>query len=477
MRLLREMTTTLAGRGYLPTPFLLNANLQTLFAALGRPGLEQRILYDREIVKNLFPDGEVCVLDWSYAPESARARQSTPTPVVILFHGLTSGSDDSNVLYVAKAINDAGWHAVIPVRRGCCTDSISSDLAVPKHYAYGDVEDTEYVVHYISRKMEGHPLLSVGLSAGSNIMCNYLGLYGRASRIIGAVSVANGYCWERGTQALQQHHPVWDALMSGMVHHNLFKRHAVFRERFSSVSPEGVILGEESPVAVRSPGGFSPVSPTEAAAAAAAAVVALPLRLLKRTGSMREYDEAISRRLHGFASLQEFYRHQSCVHRLDNVAVPTIFLNSLDDPLAHRDNIPGDILRANPHVVLVTTSSGGHLGWAEGWWPFRRKASWMDRFIIEGLAVTLNESNERLQQQMHLQSPNSSSGPPKSPASRRAFMDTLPVLSHLRRDGSSSSVDALLSMASTTHQQQQRGSLTKMTPKSARSSIASFNFD
>lgn len=341
---------------YRPTPYLINANLQTLFAAIGRPHPD--VHFERELVTHVYPDGEVCRLDWSYAPNAL-----SNTPVVIVFHGLTGGSDDSNMHYITQICNRRGWHVVIPVRRGCGDDAC---ITKPKFYAYGGLEDTEYVVEFIATKMAGHPILGVGISAGSNILANYLGLYGKSSKITGAISVANGYCWEKGTRMIQDFHPVWDAVMSNIVHHTLFRRHSIFLDHtdYVTLNPE-----------VHAPN--------------------VPIQLMKRVGSQREVDEYVSRRLHGFNSLEDFYRHQSCEYRLENITVPTIFLNALDDPLAHHLNIPVEKLRKNPNTLLITTACGGHLGWSEGLWPFADKPTWMDRFIVEGLESLLTVAEER----------------------------------------------------------------------------------
>lgn len=362
---------------YRPSPWILNANAQTLFAVIGRPN--PNVFYEREMASDVFADGELCRLDWSFAsnglgtagggaaptsptsPSCAAAVVNPPqdgAPVVILFHGLTGGSDDRTMHYVTQAINRLGYHVVIPVRRGCGDDR---ELTKPKFYAYGGLEDTEFVVSYIAQKVAGRLLLGVGISAGSNILANYLAVSGADSKIKGAVSIANGYCWDRGTAALQDHHPVWDAVMSGIVHHNLFRRHDILTHHADHVRS---------------------VHETH------------PVHKLTRVGSIRAMDEFVSRRLHGYPSLAAFYKDQSCIHRLDKICVPTIFLNALDDPIANAEVIPYDALQRNPHTVLVTTACGGHLGWADGWWPFRNAPTWMDRMIVESLAA-LREEVER----------------------------------------------------------------------------------
>jgi hypothetical protein len=178
------------GVGYVPTPFLTNLDGQTLFAAAGRTcpkaielapaspnssstkTLKKTVSFDRELVQGVYADGEICVVDWSFSPLSADgwgrnacegrpsvvapqplAQSSTAlSPVIILFHGLTGGSDDSNLHYLAKVFNLKGWHVVIPVRRGCAEENITVTGFKSLHYPYGDKKDTELAVRYISRK-------------------------------------------------------------------------------------------------------------------------------------------------------------------------------------------------------------------------------------------------------------------------------------------------------------------------------------
>ena len=46
-----------------------------------------------------------------------------------------------------------------------------------------------------------------------------------------------------------------------------------------------------------------------------------------------ELDEAYTRKIAGYPSLEEFYRKSSCISFWDNISVPMIFVNALDDPL------------------------------------------------------------------------------------------------------------------------------------------------
>jgi predicted alpha/beta-fold hydrolase len=372
---------TLGRSAYRPSPWLLNRNLQTLYAALGRP--YPNVKYVRELVDHVYPDGEICVLDWARASESQvaeaeRAKGAWATrapspfdapPVVVLFHGLTGDSGDLNLQYLTRAFNEKGWDVVIPIRRGCGDGSIK--LTRQKHYSYGGLQETEFVVEYIYRKVKPlrRPLIGVGLSAGSNILANYLGTYGSRSRLSGGISVANGYCWNKGTEALRRS-PVWDTILQGMVFRTLLHRHEVFKSELTHL---------EEPIVI----------PT------------------RQFSSQRDYDEHVARRLLEYKSLEEFYHDQSCATRLHNIAVPTIFLNAIDDPVAHADCIPMETLRKNPSTVLITTASGGHLGWARSLWPFRDMYTWMDLVIVEGVESILHTRVEHAASLQRLRSVSS----------------------------------------------------------------------
>jgi predicted alpha/beta-fold hydrolase len=467
-RLLRRIPCV-RGRGYYPTPYLVNPNIQTLFAAMGRP--LPPVEFHRQLNHDVYPDGEVCIVDWAFATAEEQQRWETRNvehhragavplrttrheeasraarrsfrdaaeylnsirgaragrekganghrnaghcpfgtagphsddvyrsylidknhrlrsgrpPVVIIFHGLTGGHEDVNVYYVAYWLLQRGWHVVVPVRRGCA--DCPSYLSRPKHYAYGGIEDTAFVVNHIADSMPGHPIYGVGLSAGSNVVVNYMAIHGRTSRIFGAVSVANGYCWDSGTAAIRDHHPVWDVIMTHIVNSTLFDRHKHLLD-----APATRDAGGESPLMVASPVVGDGAGVDHQNGSTAGLFPADPLsqrqpaqQQRRRPRTMREYDETISKNLHGFDSLHEFYVEQSCVHRLHRLKHPVIFLNSLDDPLAAHSAIPYDALLRNPHTLLVCTPAGGHLGWATGWWPFRRCPTWMDTFIVEAL--------------------------------------------------------------------------------------------
>ena len=79
--------------------------------------------------------------------------------------------------------------------------------------------------------------------------------------------------------------------------------------------------------------------------------------------TVREFDEAITRRTFGFASVDDYYRASGSAARLPSVTVPLLCVQAADDPIAVDAAVPRAAAAANPNVAMVVTPSGGHLGW------------------------------------------------------------------------------------------------------------------
>ena len=93
--------------------------------------------------------------------------------------------------------------------------------------------------------------------------------------------------------------------------------------------------------------------------------------------SVMAIDERITAPSFGFGTAAHYYRTQSAIGFLERIRVPTLLIQSKDDPLvpyAIYDSIP-----ANPSIELLVTEHGGHLGFL-GKSPHR---FWLDEAIVE----------------------------------------------------------------------------------------------
>ncbi len=105
----------------------------------------------------------------------------------------------------------------------------------------------------------------------------------------------------------------------------------------------------------------------------------------KRT--MREFDEACTAPLFGFADADDYYARCSSRRFLAGVRTPTLVLRAEDDPLIPAADIPYDLIALNPALTSGITQRGGHVGWVEGR-PFAHRR-WAERQAARFLAACL----------------------------------------------------------------------------------------
>lgn len=84
-----------------------------------------------------------------------------------------------------------------------------------------------------------------------------------------------------------------------------------------------------------------------------------------------EFDEYITRRLHGYSSVKEMYEDIGCDKYIQNVKVPTLIINSRKDPISPYKAIPFDGIKSNKNIILAMTRAGCHIEWFTGIIPRR----------------------------------------------------------------------------------------------------------
>jgi predicted alpha/beta-fold hydrolase len=94
-------------------------------------------------------------------------------------------------------------------------------------------------------------------------------------------------------------------------------------------------------------------------------------------------DDVLTAPMNGYRSGKEFSALNSPHLTLHKVAVPTLILNSQDDPITSVKDLSLSELRRNPHFYVVLTRRGGHIGWGTG--GHGGSVSWTDRMAAHFL--------------------------------------------------------------------------------------------
>jgi len=81
---------------------------------------------------------------------------------------------------------------------------------------------------------------------------------------------------------------------------------------------------------------------------------------------MWENDTKIIAKLKRLSHPIEVYSKISCTDFLDGIKVPSLFINTEDDPVCKPEFIPLDKLYSNPNIVSLIFKRGGHVEYWHG---------------------------------------------------------------------------------------------------------------
>jgi uncharacterized protein len=305
---------------------------QTLYPVLLRPRPRPSIRRERLEL----PDGDFLDLIWSGGGHG---------PLVVLLHGLEGSIHSKYAAGQMKAIEDAGLRAVLMHFRGCSGEP----NRLRRGYHSGETEDIEAFVGVLREREPMTPLAVIGYSLGGNVLLKWLGERGAGAPIDTAVAVSVpfrlGDCADaigRGFSRIYQRH-----LMGRMV--------ASYRRKFAS--------RDDAP---------------------------FDLERARSLTTFREFDEAVTAPLHGYAGAADYYARASSASFLRDIRVPTLVLHALDDPFMTPAATPHEN-ELSPAVRLELCRHGGHVGFIAGRWPWRPRY-WLEERIMTHLGENLSRA-------------------------------------------------------------------------------------
>ena len=269
------------------------------------------------------PDEDFIDVDFLIDPLDTTADAAT-RPLLVLFHGLEGSSKSGYAKAFACLARAQGWSYAVPHFRGC---SGELNLA-PRAYHSGDYEEVEWILQRMVER-RGGPVLAVGISLGGNMLLRWAEESGAsaASKALAVAAVCS---------------PI-DLAAGG---------HAIGRG-FGLYTYTRMFLGTMKPKAIaklrQHPGLFDE-------------------RKLRAARNLYEFDNVFTAPLHGFRDTDDYWKRASAKPRLNDIRIPALVLNSLNDPFIPADSLPrqSDV---GPHVTLWQPRHGGHVGFARGMLP------------------------------------------------------------------------------------------------------------
>ncbi len=300
--------------------------MQTLWPYLFRrtPQVELK----RERIE--LPDGDFLDLDWS---------TNNSGPIVVILHGLEGSSDSKYVRGLLKAVHERGWRGVVMHFRGCSGEP----NRLPRSYHSGETGDLVHVVNLLRRREPETPLFVVGFSLGGNVLLKWLGETGAQAPIKAAVAVSVPFLLGESAKRLDQ--------------------------GFSRLYQWGLMRSMRNAVAGKR------------------RLMKLPLRIedLSALRTFRDFDEHVTAPLHGFVGAEDYYLRSSSRQYLRGIQVPTLIVQSCDDPFMTDAVIPQDG-ELSSAIELELYDGGGHVGFIEGALPWRPEY-WLEERVLHHLGA------------------------------------------------------------------------------------------
>ncbi|ARY99558.1 putative hydrolase [Yersinia ruckeri] len=310
-----------------------NPHLQTLLPRLVRRRVRLQPYWQRLEL----PDGDFVDLAWSENPAFAQDK-----PRVALFHGLEGNFYSPYAHGLLHACQEQGWLAVVMHFRGCSGEPNRKS----RIYHSGETEDARFFLQWLRNHYGRVPTAAIGVSLGGNMLACYLAQHGENSLLDAAVVVSAPLMLE----------PCADRLEQGLS--RIYQRY---------------LLGQLKLNATRKLLSYPGSLP-------------LDLSQLKNLRRIRDFDDVITAKVHGFTDALDYYQRCSALPLLPQICTPLLIIHAKDDPFMTPDVIPDPaVLPANIEYQL--TEHGGHVGFVGG--SIKQPQMWLEQRIPTWLSLYL----------------------------------------------------------------------------------------
>jgi predicted alpha/beta-fold hydrolase len=102
--------------------------------------------------------------------------------------------------------------------------------------------------------------------------------------------------------------------------------------------------------------------------------------------TLRDFDDQITSHYGGFSGADDYYYRAASARVIDRIALPTLIINSLDDPFIRLSDETRAKILANGHIRFIETEHGGHCAFIaerdgfDGRWAERKLVEFVREF-------------------------------------------------------------------------------------------------
>lgn len=258
-------------------------------------------------------------------------------PWVLLLHGLEGCIRSFYIQRLTRTFHQLGWNVAVMVFRSC--DGVINKTQ--RLYHLGETTDLDFVVSELSGRFGVERLYLAGMSLGANVLCKWLGESGDdvPEVVQGAAALSPPF---EPDVAIEQ----FESALFGYYSRRFLKR----------LIPKALEKERQFPGC-------------------------LDADQVRRCTRFRDFDTAVTARLHGFRDAADYWKRCGCRAFLPAIRVPAMLLASSDDPLNPGETIPRDLADASDYLIPQWTERGGHGGFVAGLSPWQVRY-WMDEQVV-----------------------------------------------------------------------------------------------
>jgi hypothetical protein len=308
-------TDTVQTADFQPRRYLRNGHLQTIFGnylprANSLPAPEAQLVEVSPATDYQISSQVLCHCHW----QPAEIRAARPTAIIV--HGLEGSSDSQYVIGNSNKLWQAGCNVVRMNMRNCG----GTEALAPTLYHSGLSGDVDAVMRFFIDLHQLQSIALIGYSMGGNLVLKLAGDLGKTPppQLHSIIGISPVIDLAPSSDALH--------LWQNRIYEKKFVRAMLRRfRRKASLFPRAF-------------------DPNRAIG----------------ISSLRDFDERIIALYAGFSGAEDYYHRVAAARVIDQITVPTLILNSLDDPFIRIAPDTRDKIVANPNITFIETAHGGH---------------------------------------------------------------------------------------------------------------------
>jgi len=334
---------TLDVPAFRPAAWLRNRHLQTVIAA--RKPRRWSFGWEKweTLEIDLGPDGKLT------AEASWQPGRRSDSPVLFLLHGLEGSAQSHYLIGLSKKAFDQGFHTLRINMRNCG----GTEHLTPTLYCAGLSQDVMMIVRHLQEKIGVNTIYAAGVSLGANILLKFLGEQGP-----GAAS------YIRGAAVLSPPIDLRQCALKMLEPQNWFYQRYFVRRLKERIRRKAALFPRIA-----------------------------DLKSLERVRTIYEFDDLVTAPHFGFGSADNYYRIASSAPLLKDIRVPTLLIQSQDDPMIPFQSFRDARIEENPCLRLLATEYGGHTGFLDvppitgpdqdGYWGECRAVEFLSALVRE----------------------------------------------------------------------------------------------